>query len=110
MTTEKLNNILFLLIVECVQTNATTMTIRAQNVTKKGEQLGDWSLIVENISRKFKIGDSVQKTSGSEWHGTIVGYYSTKLNPIGYAVESVLEKGSVQIYPEKALTLIEHHD
>ena len=39
---------------------------------------------------KFKLGDVVKKVSGSQWHGTIVGTYST-------------EKGSVQIYPAKAL-------
>lgn len=52
---------------------------------------------------QFKIGDWVKKKSGSEWHGQIVGWYSTKLNPVGWCVESYFEKGSVQIYPEKAL-------
>jgi hypothetical protein len=52
---------------------------------------------------KFKLGDLVKKVSGSEWHGTVVGTYSTELTPEGYAVESSTEKGSVQIYPAKAL-------
>lgn len=52
---------------------------------------------------KYKLGDKVQKTKGSQWHGTVVGFYSTELTPIGYAVESEFEKGSVQIYPEIAL-------
>jgi hypothetical protein len=52
---------------------------------------------------KFKLGDIVKKVSGSQWHGTIVGTYSTELTPEGYAVESLTEKGSVQIYPAKAL-------
>jgi hypothetical protein len=52
---------------------------------------------------KFKLGDVVKKVSGSCWHGTIVGTYSTELTPEGYAVESQTEKGSVQIYPAKAL-------
>lgn len=51
----------------------------------------------------YGFGDKVKKKSGSEWHGKIVGWYSTELTPIGYAVESWTEKGSVQIYPEKAL-------
>lgn len=55
---------------------------------------------------KFKIGDKVQKIKGSQWHGTIVGTYSTELTPEGYAVESFTEKGSVQIYPAAALELI----
>ena len=54
-------------------------------------------------SRKFKIGDRVQKTKGSSWQGRIVGFYSTSLTPVGYAVESEREPGSVQIYPESAL-------
>ena len=52
---------------------------------------------------KFKLGDLVKKVSGSQWHGTVVGTYSTELTPEGYAVESATEKGSVQIYPAKAL-------
>gem|GEM_PF-4125388 len=51
----------------------------------------------------FYIGAYVEKKSGSSWRGFIVGSYSTDLTPIGWAVESETEKGSVQIYPEKAL-------
>ena len=56
---------------------------------------------------KFKLGDMVKKVSGSHWHGKVVGTYSTELTPEGYAVESHTEKGSVQIYPAKALELWE---
>lgn len=52
---------------------------------------------------KFKLGDRVTKTKGSSWTGLVVGFYSTKLTPIGYAVESENEPGSVQIYPEAAI-------
>ena len=52
---------------------------------------------------KFKLGDLVRKVSGSQWHGVVVGTYSTELTPEGYAVESDTERGSVQIYPAKAL-------
>jgi len=52
---------------------------------------------------KFRLGDPVRKRSGSNWHGRVVGYYSTDLTPIGVCVESATEVGSVQIYPEKAL-------
>lgn len=51
----------------------------------------------------FFIGDRVRKISGSEWQGRIVGTYSTELTPVGYAVESEVHRGSVQIYPAKAL-------
>lgn len=52
------------------------------------------------------LGMRVMKIKGSEWQGRIVGYYSTKLTPEGYCVESEREKGSVQIYPRKALRVI----
>lgn len=54
---------------------------------------------------KFRIGDMVRKIKGSNWTGTIVGTYSTKLTPEGYCVESSTEIGSVQIYPAAALEL-----
>lgn len=54
---------------------------------------------------KFKNGQHVTKIKGSRWTGKVVGFYSTELTPIGYAVESDTEKGSVQIYPESALEL-----
>jgi len=52
---------------------------------------------------KFKLGQMVTKTKGSNWTGKVVGFYSTDLTPEGYAVESSTEKGSVQIYPASAL-------
>lgn len=51
----------------------------------------------------FQIGDYVEKVKGSSWRGRIVGTYSTSITPEGYSVESVLEPGSVQIYPASAL-------
>lgn len=55
---------------------------------------------------KFNLGDVVRKKSGSEWHGAVVGTYSTALTPEGYAVESSAHPGSVQIYPAGALDLV----
>ena len=52
---------------------------------------------------KWSIGQFVRKRKGSQWHGRVVGFYSTELNPRGYNVESYHEAGSVQIYPEAAL-------
>lgn len=52
---------------------------------------------------KFQRGDLVQKKSGSQWSGRIVGEYATTLTPEGYAVESDTHAGSVQIYPAQAL-------
>ncbi len=56
-------------------------------------------------NKKFVLGDRVRKRRGSEWHGVIVGEYSTDLTPEGYCVESEREPGSVQIYPASALEL-----
>lgn len=52
---------------------------------------------------RFYPGQLVRKKRGSEWHGRVVGFYSTDLTARGYAVESATEHGSVQIYPEAAL-------
>jgi dihydrofolate reductase (trimethoprim resistance protein) len=52
---------------------------------------------------RFKPGDLVAKSKGSQWHGRVVGWYSTDLTPIGWCVESSSERGSVQIYPDAAL-------
>ena len=59
---------------------------------------------------KFKLGDYVTKTKGSNWVGRVVGTYSTALTPEGYAVESGYHAGSVQIYPANALELVEPPD
>jgi dihydrofolate reductase (trimethoprim resistance protein) len=54
---------------------------------------------------RFQLGDRVRKVRGSQWQGTVVGFYSTKLTPEGYCVESDAHSGSVQIYPAAALEL-----
>ena len=56
-----------------------------------------------NSDAKWPLGTMLRKRKGSQWHGKVVGFYSTELTPIGYAIESHTEKGSVQIYPEAAL-------
>lgn len=56
---------------------------------------------------KFGMGTRVRNISGSSWQGHVVGYYSTKLTPVGYAVESEREPGLVKFYPEKALEAME---
>jgi len=56
---------------------------------------------------KFRMGDLVKKSTGSEWVGHVCGWYSTELTPEGYAVESSAHRNSVQIYPAKALEAVE---
>lgn len=57
----------------------------------------------------YKLGDQVKKKSGSEWYGTVVGFYSTEQTPEGYAVESGAHKNTVQIYPLAALVKNENN-
>ena len=61
--------------------------------------------VLDTSAFAFKLGTRVTKTKGSSWTGLVVGFYSTAMTPIGYAVESETERGSVQIYPEAALRL-----
>jgi hypothetical protein len=63
------------------------------------------TLILSNS--KFNVGDLVRKKSGSKWEGKVCGFYSTDLTLIGYCIESNHHSGSVQIYPESALELVE---
>ncbi len=55
----------------------------------------------------FFMGAKVKKRSGAQWNGRIVGWYSTALTPEGYAVESDVHAGSVQIYPASALERVD---
>lgn len=59
---------------------------------------------------KFAVDHLVKKKRGSSWRGRVVGFYSTQLTPIGYAVESIKEPGSVQIYPETALEAMTYEE
>jgi len=56
---------------------------------------------------KFSMGDLVKKSTGSEWVGRVVGWYSTEQTKEGYAVESSAHRNSVQIYPVTALEAVE---
>lgn len=55
----------------------------------------------------FPLGARVKKRSGAEWRGIVVGWYATDLTPEGYAVESDIHHGSVQIYPVSALQRVD---
>ena len=56
---------------------------------------------------KFRMGDLMKKSTGSEWEGRVVGWYSTEQTKEGYAVESSAHRNSVQIYPVTALEAVE---
>lgn len=60
--------------------------------------------LLRRADAPFLLGDSVRKRpGGGEWRGMVVGLYLASKTPLGFAVESVREEGSVQIYPAKAL-------
>lgn len=61
---------------------------------------------MDTTNWKYQMGNTLEKKSGSEWWGMVVGFYSTETTPRGYAIESGVHKGSVQIYPEAALNII----
>lgn len=61
---------------------------------------------MDTTAWKFQLGEWVFKPKGSEWRGKVVGFYSSSLTERGYAVESILHAGAVQIYPEAALDFI----
>jgi len=52
---------------------------------------------------RWRMGDYLRKVRGSLWRGRVVGFYSTENTPVGYAIESAREPGSVQVWPEAAL-------
>ena len=56
------------------------------------------------VEPRWRIGDLVQKKANSKWRGVVVGHYSTETTPAGYSVKSLFEPGSVQVWPEAALT------
>lgn len=51
----------------------------------------------------YSFGDLVRKKSGGQWHGAVVGFYHTTLTQHGVCVESMKERGSVQLYPQVAM-------
>lgn len=53
----------------------------------------------------YRMGDKLRKKSGSDWSGTVVGWYSTEQTPEGYCIASKYHKNTVQLYPLAALEL-----
>lgn len=76
------------------------------DIIPMSEAVGQLLLEHRVLTGKFRLGDPVRKKSGAEWSGRVVGFYSTRLTPEGYCVESEHHPGSVQIYPVGALELI----
>lgn len=95
----------------------TDFYIKLKNILLKYENLPEQdteSLIILDAARRhldllektkaYPLGTLAKKKGNKgQWHGKVVGFYFTDITPVGYAIESMLEEGSVQIYPETAL-------
>jgi R67 dihydrofolate reductase len=61
-------------------------------------------LVVAQEEAAFVFGDRVRKKSGSEWQGTVCGFYRNRyLHHNGCAVESDSHRGAIQLYPDMRL-------
>lgn len=74
-------------------------------VTARNHMDGALWLPIKSQERKFCFGDRL-RTKRDTWQGTVCGFYTAPLTPIGYCVLSEREKKSVQIYSESALELV----
>ena len=56
----------------------------------------------------FPRGALVEKISGPEWRGKVVGYYSSSFTPEGLVVECIAEgaRGQVHVEPAKRMRLV----
>lgn len=59
-------------------------------------------LIPRPANFQFALGQYVKRKRGN-WHGVVVGFYSTELTPEGYCVMSLREYGCVHVEPERML-------
>ena len=57
----------------------------------------------------FPLGAMVEKISGPEWRGKIVGHYSSTFTPNGIVIECIADgaKGQVHVEPAKRMRLVE---
>ncbi len=53
----------------------------------------------------FPLGCAVRKKSGPEWHGKVVGYYSSSFTHEGLVIECTAEgaRGQVHVEPAKRM-------
>lgn len=58
-----------------------------------------------DLVERFPIGCVVQKASGPQWLGRVVGHYSSTFTPEGLVIECIAEgaKGQVHVEPAKRM-------
>jgi hypothetical protein len=64
--------------------------------------------MIETLSERFPLGANVRKVSGPQWHGKIVGYYSSSFTPEGLVIECTADGalGQVHVEPAKRMEII----
>lgn len=74
----------------------------------------DWTVFEQQAAGKddvagFPIGALVEKISGPEWRGKVVGHYSSTFTPNGIVIECIADgaKGQVHVEPAKRMRLVE---
>lgn len=60
--------------------------------------------------KMFPLGCKVQKASGPEWRGKVVGYYSSTWTPEGLVIECTAEGARGQVHVEPAKRMERTHD
>ena len=58
--------------------------------------------------RLFPLGCNVHKTSGPEWIGKVVGYYSSTFTPEGLVIECTVPGANGQVHVEPAKRMFCH--
>ena len=58
-----------------------------------------------DLQSRFPLGTPVRKVSGPQWHGVVVGYYSSSYTPEGLVIECTAEgaRGQVHVEPAKRM-------
>jgi len=57
------------------------------------------------LAEQYPLGCKVIKTSGPQWRGVVVGYYSSSYTPEGLVIECTAEgaRGQVHVEPSKRM-------
>lgn len=60
----------------------------------------------------FPRGCKVEKISGPQWRGVVVGHYSSSFTPEGLVIECTAEgaRGQVHVEPAKRMQRTQPHD
>lgn len=63
-----------------------------------------------DLQTRFPLGTPVRKISGPQWHGKVVGYYSSSFTAEGLVIECTAEGALGQVHVEPAKRMEICHD